>query len=98
MVVVWVRYRRPIQMRDVGKVRESNRRAERSLPDDVQRRAESLKSLFGASNDVVVREYVAPNVERPVAATFHVDGMVDVDLLARCVAGPLAVAVQAYSG
>ena len=98
MVVVWVRRRRPVQMRNVRKVRESNRRAEPSLPDDVQQRAEAVRSLFGASADVVVRTYVAPNVERPVAATFHVDGMVDVDLLARSVTGPLAVAVQAYSG
>ena len=93
-----MRYRRRVQMRNVRKVRESNRRAERSLPGDVQRRAESLKNLFGASADLVVRTYVAPNAERLVAATFHVDGMVDADLLARCVAGPLAVAVQAYSG
>ena len=93
-----MRYRRPVQMRNVREVCESNRRAEPSPPDDVQRRAEAVRSLFGASADLVVLTYVAPNAERPVAATFHVDGMVDVDLLARCVAGPLAVAVQAYSG
>ena len=93
-----MKYSRPARMRNVRKVRESNRRAEPSLPGDVQRLAEYLKSLFGASTDVVVRTYVAPNAERPVAATFHVDGMVDADLLARCVTGPLALAVQAYSG
>ena len=97
--VICMEHRHPTKVRKTTKARAA--RAEARAVDagerGLQHRVEALRVVFGASSDVVLRYYSPAGSEKPLAATLYVDGLIDTNLVAQCVAKPLARAVETYA-